>query len=142
MPLLRKQPFHRRRPAKDLRPDDEVFFCEATKEVFKDYEEFFQRTILCNSLVWSCSLTGKPNLTYEEAIESEKKARKRLGTMPKPLKRALLLLAYKTRYVFMNYKVDQSQRYFSRISFNIKIVATKSFFSKKPRFYVFKCTVF
>ena len=58
-----------------FRPDDEIFYCEATKEVFRDYEEFFQRTILCNSLVWSCSITGKAGLTYEEAVDCEKKAR-------------------------------------------------------------------
>ena len=41
MPLLRKQPFKRLHPAKGLRPEEEVFFCEATKEVFRDYDEFF-----------------------------------------------------------------------------------------------------
>ncbi len=97
MPLLRKQPFSRKAPAKDLRPEDEVFLCEATKEVFRDYDEFFQRTILCNSLVWSCSVTGKANLTYEEAVECERKARKRLLAMPRPLKRALFHLAGRTR---------------------------------------------
>ncbi len=97
MPLLRKKPFHRRPPARDLRPEDEVFLCEATKEVFRDYDEFFQRTILCNSLVWSCAITGKANLTYEEAAESERKARKRLGTIPKPLKRGLVWLAAHTK---------------------------------------------
>ena len=75
MPLLKKRPFKRQSPPPGLHPDDEVFFCEATKEVFKDYESFFQRTILCNSLVWSCSVTGKSNLTYDEAVESEQKAR-------------------------------------------------------------------
>ena len=28
----------------------QVFYCEATKEVFTNYDNFFQRTILCNSL--------------------------------------------------------------------------------------------
>lgn len=93
MPLLKKKPFQRRDPPPGLNPEDEVFHCEATKEVFRDYESFFQRTILCNSLVWSCSVTGKSNLTYEEAVESEKKARKRLGDIPKPLKKALLWVA-------------------------------------------------
>ncbi|XP_059088369.1 bromodomain adjacent to zinc finger domain protein 1A-like [Tigriopus californicus] len=96
MPLLRKNPFQRAKPPRDLRPEEEVFFCEATKEIFRDYEEFFQRTILCNSLVWSCAITGKANLTYEEAVESERKAKKRLGTLPKPLKRGLLWLAHRT----------------------------------------------
>ena len=97
MPLLRKQPFKRLHPAKDLRPEEEVFFCEATKEVFRDYDEFFQRTILCNSLVWSCAITGRANLTYEEAVESERKAKKRLGAIPKPLKKGLLWLASRTK---------------------------------------------
>ena len=64
MPLLKKKPFKRLQPPAGLELDDEVFYCEATKEVFKDYESFFQRTILCNSLVWSCSVTGKGNIKY------------------------------------------------------------------------------
>lgn len=121
MPLLRKQTFHRQRPAKDLRPEEEVFLCEATKEVFRDYDEFFQRTILCNSLVWSCAITGKTGLTYEEAVESEKKAKKRLGSIPKPLKKALLLLASKTKRGRLADVVDDVYVYaynrFFRVSF-------------------------
>lgn len=45
--------------------------------------EFCQRVILCNSLVWSCSLTGKPQLTYQEALQSEENARMLLKTFPK-----------------------------------------------------------
>ncbi|XP_072485765.1 bromodomain adjacent to zinc finger domain protein 1A isoform X2 [Notamacropus eugenii] len=47
--------------------------------------DFFERTILCNSLVWSCAVTGKPGLTYQEALESEKKARQNLQSFPEPL---------------------------------------------------------
>ena len=97
MPLLKKSPFVRQRPPRDLREEEEVFYCEATKEVFWDYEEFFQRTILCNSMVWSCSITGKSGLTYEEAVECERKAKKRLGSLPKPLKRGLLWLTDQTK---------------------------------------------
>lgn len=43
---------------------------------------FFERTIMCNSLVWSCSLTGKSNLTYQEAVDSEKKAIKTVSDIP------------------------------------------------------------
>ena len=117
MPLLRKVPFVRTKPPRDMRPEEEVFFCEATKEVFRDYEEFFQRTILCNSLVWSCSITGKSNLTYEEAVESERKAKKRLGTLPKPLKKGLLWLTHHTKRARLSDLVDDvyvfaSNRYF------------------------------
>ena len=41
-------------------------------------------------------ILGKSNLTYEEAIESEKSARKRLGKIPRPLKLGLLWSAYHT----------------------------------------------
>uniref|UniRef100_G3SBB7 Bromodomain adjacent to zinc finger domain 1A n=1 Tax=Gorilla gorilla gorilla TaxID=9595 RepID=G3SBB7_GORGO len=47
--------------------------------------DFFERTILCNSLVWSCAVTGRPGLTYQEALESEKKARQNLQSFPEPL---------------------------------------------------------
>eukprot|EP00092_Neocalanus_flemingeri_P010571 GFUD01011387.1.p1 GENE.GFUD01011387.1~~GFUD01011387.1.p1 ORF type:complete len:1574 (+),score=621.92 GFUD01011387.1:101-4822(+) len=97
MPLLRKQQFERTKPPTGLKPEDEVFYCEATNEVFNDYEAFFDRTILCNSLVWSCAVTGKGNLTYEEAVESEEKAKKRISNLPKPLKKGLLWLTYKTK---------------------------------------------
>ena len=40
--------------------------------------EYFERTILCNSLVWTCSLTRKSGLTYSEALQSEEKAIKSL----------------------------------------------------------------
>jgi len=97
MPLLRKQQFVKAEPPPSLKPEDEVFYCEATNEVFTDYEAFFDRTILCNSLVWSCSVTGKNNLTYEEAVESEDKAKKRISNLPRPLKKGLLWLTNKTK---------------------------------------------
>ncbi|KAH0620540.1 hypothetical protein JD844_021104 [Phrynosoma platyrhinos] len=52
---------------------------------FLHCSDFFERTILCNSLVWSCAVTGKPGLTYQEALESEKKARQNLQNFPEPL---------------------------------------------------------
>uniref|UniRef100_G3U6D3 Bromodomain adjacent to zinc finger domain 1A n=1 Tax=Loxodonta africana TaxID=9785 RepID=G3U6D3_LOXAF len=52
---------------------------------FRPYNDFFERTILCNSLVWSCAVTGRPGLTYQEALESEKKARQNLQSFPEPL---------------------------------------------------------
>ncbi|XP_070611739.1 bromodomain adjacent to zinc finger domain protein 1A isoform X2 [Erythrolamprus reginae] len=85
MPLLHRKPFAREKPPADLRPDEHVFHCRVTNEIFRDYDEFFERTILCNSLVWSCAITGKSGLTYQEAIESEKKARQNIQNFPEPL---------------------------------------------------------
>ncbi|XP_069049136.1 bromodomain adjacent to zinc finger domain protein 1A [Lepisosteus oculatus] len=92
MPLLHRKPFVRRKPPLDLKPDEEVFLCKVTHEIFRDYDEFFERTILCNSLVWSCAVTGKPGLTYQEALESERRARLNLQSFPPPLIPPLLFL--------------------------------------------------
>uniref|UniRef100_A0A8C0XIK4 Bromodomain adjacent to zinc finger domain protein 1A n=1 Tax=Castor canadensis TaxID=51338 RepID=A0A8C0XIK4_CASCN len=85
MPLLHRKPFVRQKPPVDLRPDEEVFYCKVTNEIFRHYDDFFERTILCNSLVWSCAVTGRPGLTYQEALESERKARQNLQSFPEPL---------------------------------------------------------
>ncbi|XP_058255487.1 bromodomain adjacent to zinc finger domain protein 1A isoform X2 [Hemibagrus wyckioides] len=97
MPLLHKKPFVRQKPPADLKPDEEVFLCKVTHEVFRTYDEFFERTILCNSLVWSCAVTGKPGLTYQEALESEKKAKLNLKSFPKALLLPLLHLTALTQ---------------------------------------------
>ncbi|XP_059474991.1 bromodomain adjacent to zinc finger domain protein 1A [Neocloeon triangulifer] len=96
MPLLRKKQFEPIKAPKDLRPDEEVFFCSLTGEIFRDYEEFYERIILCNSLVWSCSLTGKPNLTYSEALQSEESALQSIKGFSKELHIPVLLLAKMT----------------------------------------------
>nr|XP_049595811.1 bromodomain adjacent to zinc finger domain protein 1A isoform X3 [Syngnathus scovelli] len=93
MPLLHRKAFVRQEPPADLRPDEEVFLCRITHEIFRSYDEFFERTILCNSLVWSCSLTGRAGLTYLEAVESERRAKQSLQNFPHSLVRPLLHLA-------------------------------------------------
>ena len=46
--------------------------------------------------MWSCECTGKPNLTYKEAQDSEESVRKSLESMPVPLKRSTLTLVHHT----------------------------------------------
>ncbi|KAM9708571.1 bromodomain adjacent to zinc finger domain protein 1A isoform 1-T3 [Menidia menidia] len=93
MPLLHRRAFIRHKPPADLRPEEEVFLCKITHEIFRTYDEFFERTILCNSLVWSCALTGRAGLTYLEAVESEQRARQNLQSFPQSLLVPLLHLA-------------------------------------------------
>ena len=64
--------------------------------------QFFERIILCNSLVWTCSITGRPGLTYSEALESEEKARKKLAAFPDFLQRPMLFLATQTHRSRLN----------------------------------------
>ncbi|CAK1547497.1 unnamed protein product [Leptosia nina] len=96
MPLLKRKAFEKSSASGYLRDDDEVFHCEITDEIFKDYEEYCERIILVNSMVWSCEMTGKNNLTYAEALESEKAARKSLRDFPMELRIPILYLATKT----------------------------------------------
>ncbi|XP_028251330.1 bromodomain adjacent to zinc finger domain protein 1A isoform X2 [Parambassis ranga] len=97
MPLLHRKAFIRQKPPADLRPDEEVFLCKITHEIFRTYDEFFERTILCNSLVWSCALTGRAGLTYLEAVESERRAKQSLQSFPQCLVVPLLHLATLSR---------------------------------------------
>ncbi|XP_023842683.1 bromodomain adjacent to zinc finger domain protein 1A isoform X3 [Salvelinus sp. IW2-2015] len=100
MPLLHRKPFVRQKPPADLKPDEEVFLCKVTHEIFRKYDDFFERTILCNSLVWSCAVTGKPGLTYLEALDCEKRGRQSLQSFPSALVIPLLhltALTYRTR---------------------------------------------
>lgn len=72
MPLLNKtEPFKPNPIPQNVGPDDDVFYLELTNEIFTSHDEFFERYLFCNSLIWTCSRTGKSGLTYEEALKSE-----------------------------------------------------------------------
>jgi bromodomain adjacent to zinc finger domain protein 1A len=107
MPLLHKQKFIRKPIPANLDPNQHVFFSKLTQEIFLDYDEYFERTILCNSLVWTCSLTGKTGLTFAEAVESEDKARKVLKSFPYALERAILFLVTLTKRSNIKDLVDE-----------------------------------
>nr|XP_037876402.1 bromodomain adjacent to zinc finger domain protein 1A isoform X2 [Bombyx mori] len=96
MPLLKRKAFEKSTASEYLRDDDEVFHCEITDEIFKDYEEYCERIILVNSMVWTCEMTGKNNLTYSEALASEKAARNQLKDFPMELRIPILYLAART----------------------------------------------
>jgi len=97
MPLLNKQKFVKKPIPADLDPDEHVFYFKPTQEIFQDYDEYFERTILCNSLVWTCTLTGKTGLTFAEAQESETKAKKIVAQIPAPLVKGILFLLTLTK---------------------------------------------
>lgn len=94
MPLLHNAPFKPEPPPSDLKPDEEVFLCRPTQEVFRDYETFFNRYYLCNSLVWTCEYSGKNGLTYAQALASEQETKTVLDAMPLHLQRAILALVH------------------------------------------------
>ncbi|KAH8267337.1 hypothetical protein KR018_011364 [Drosophila ironensis] len=71
--------------------NDLVFCCYITKRIFRDYEDYFRHVMVINSTVWQCEATGKDNLTYEEALKSERAARKKMEQF-KPALRAPVLM--------------------------------------------------
>ncbi|XP_050076541.1 bromodomain adjacent to zinc finger domain protein 1A-like [Anopheles maculipalpis] len=106
MPLLRRQALEKTSTGERLRDSDEVLFCQQTGEIFSNYEDYFHRIMLISSMVWSCAMTGRPNLTYSEALESEKAARKLLKTFPAAVKGPFLLVASYTQRTSINEMVE------------------------------------
>lgn len=62
--------------------------------------------MLTNSVVWQCSLTGRPELTYAEALASEKTARKLLRQFPSALRGPVIFVASRTKRSVLKELVD------------------------------------
>lgn len=58
---------------------------------------FFNRHYLCESLVWTCELSGQSNLTYTQALESEKEAQRQLDSLSSCYQKAVLTLIHHTK---------------------------------------------
>ncbi|CAI0430908.1 unnamed protein product [Linum tenue] len=85
MPLLKKTPFPLVEPPEDLEPKDLVYQVRYTKEIFHDYQEYVNRINLYRQRIWTCKISGKANLTYEEALVSERLATEKVQGIPKEL---------------------------------------------------------
>ncbi|KAL7597994.1 hypothetical protein Lser_V15G23155 [Lactuca serriola] len=90
MPLYRRKPFPILEKPDDLKPEELVFQVRFTKEIFRDYREYLKRINLYRQRVWTCKSTGKSNLTYEEALVSEKQANEKVQQFPKELMEPVL----------------------------------------------------
>ncbi|XP_022178490.1 bromodomain adjacent to zinc finger domain protein 1A-like isoform X1 [Myzus persicae] len=111
MPLLHRKPFSKNPVPRGLRDTDEVFYCELTKEIFLSYEHYVERIILCNSLVWSCELTGKKNMTYKEALDCELDSKKMLNDFPNELQKPILYLLSLTKCSSLKELIEQIFNY-------------------------------
>ncbi|KAM7513937.1 hypothetical protein LguiA_003520 [Lonicera macranthoides] len=85
MPLYRRKAFPLLERPNDLKPEELVFQVRFTKEIFRDYGEYLNRINLYRQRVWTCKVTGKSNLTYEEALVSEKRATEKVQQFPEEL---------------------------------------------------------
>ncbi|CAI0430905.1 unnamed protein product [Linum tenue] len=75
MPLLKKTPFPLVEPPEDLEPKDLVY----------QVREYVNRINLYRQRIWTCKISGKANLTYEEALVSERLATEKVQGIPKEL---------------------------------------------------------
>lgn len=85
MPLFKRKPFPLAEPPEDIKPNEQVFQIRFTKEIFRDYQEYLERINLYRQRVWICKVSGKTNLTYEEALVSERRATEKVQHFPKEL---------------------------------------------------------
>ncbi|QCE15073.1 hypothetical protein DEO72_LG11g2081 [Vigna unguiculata] len=85
MPLLRRKPFALVEPPIDLEPSESLFQIRFTKEVFRDYNDYLNRLNQYRKRVWTCKVTGKTGLTYEEALVSEKHGAEKVQQIPEEL---------------------------------------------------------
>ncbi|XP_073154929.1 uncharacterized protein [Henckelia pumila] len=82
MPLYKRKPLALVEKPSDLKNHELVFQIRITKEIFRNYSDYLKRVNLYRQRVWNCKATGKGNLTYEEALVSEKKASERIRNIP------------------------------------------------------------
>lgn len=60
----------------------EVFYDEGTGFMFTEYEKYLDHVALQAKPIWTCRFTGKSDLTYSQALQSEKEAETILMSFP------------------------------------------------------------
>lgn len=61
--------------------------------------------------MWQCELTGRPNLTFSEALDSEKTARRLLRSFPQPLRGPVIFVANQTKRSALSELIDDVYSY-------------------------------
>ncbi|KAI7869325.1 ATP-utilizing chromatin assembly and remodelling N-terminal-domain-containing protein [Spinellus fusiger] len=95
MPLLKRKRYPLLQPPTydPTKKDKErqVWYYRITNEVFEDYTTYLQRLTLYRRPVWQCEITGRSNLTYEDALKSEMIERDRVrDKLPENLQQRVL----------------------------------------------------
>ncbi|KAG5441866.1 Bromodomain adjacent to zinc finger domain protein 1A [Clonorchis sinensis] len=94
MPCIDGKPFHRQLPPVDLDPNESVFFSPITLEIFRNYDEYFDRTVLVSSLVWHCQVCDRGQMTFVDAVSCE---RSHLSTFNPSLSAGLLYIIHSSK---------------------------------------------
>eukprot|EP00127_Corallochytrium_limacisporum_P004592 Clim_evm6s169 gene=Clim_evmTU6s169 len=78
MPLLKKTAWALKPEPKALEDGEELWEIRFTKEKFRIYEDYLKRWDQYRQRQWTCATSGRTNLTYEEALESERVASEKI----------------------------------------------------------------
>ncbi|XP_033102198.1 tyrosine-protein kinase BAZ1B-like [Anneissia japonica] len=78
MPLLDHKPYILAKKPKDLYAWDKQYTIPVTGEVFRTQDDYIKKLALYSSRNWTCRCTGKSNLTFREALDSERTAEEAL----------------------------------------------------------------
>ena len=77
----------------EVEEDDHIFRVRFTGEIFLSYNEYLDVLDEYTKRQWSCSVTGRCGLTFEEALESEHTSRVLADLFPKAhIREALSLI--------------------------------------------------
>lgn len=90
------------------------------------FREYFERVMLTNSVIWQCSLTGRSDLTYAEALDSEKAARKLLRQFPSALRGPIILVASLTKRSSLKQLIDDVFSFVKDRYFKVNIKTTQN----------------
>eukprot|EP00884_Botryococcus_braunii_P006907 jgi/Botrbrau1/16217/Bobra.0066s0004.1 len=74
--------------------EKKLWVLRPTGELFDNYEDYLAQFGRLRQRIWTCNYTGKTNLTYEECLVSEEKARALLQTFPDAFQGPVLQLVH------------------------------------------------
>ncbi|SAL98350.1 hypothetical protein [Absidia glauca] len=107
MPLLKRKQFPTIDPPVLDRKDKaakkrSVWYSPLTHEIFTDYAQYLERITLYEQPIWQCESSGRSNLTFAEALESERIEKDKVqNKIPVELQKAIL-----QRAQFQNARLD------------------------------------
>jgi hypothetical protein len=66
-----------------LNGETQIFQLKTTGDLFPTYEEYLEGASHLREPIWTCRLTGSSNITFYEALASERESLKKVQTFPK-----------------------------------------------------------
>ncbi|KAF7732000.1 hypothetical protein EC973_007105 [Apophysomyces ossiformis] len=87
-PLVQPPPYD---PTKKESMERQVWYSGVSHEIYEDYATYLQRQSLYRRPIWQCESTGRSNLTFKQAMESERVEKERVqDKLPEQLRKRVL----------------------------------------------------